>query len=468
MTRQPVHTVVARRWLAVVAAAAAALAIACATRAPRSAAARGPHAAASATQAFAILRDRCEHCHNEDKAKGGLLITDYAALLAGGEHGSAIIPGESAASRLVQMIEGTVSPRMPHKEDPLPRSEIDVIRQWIDAGALPAESGDAAPGRDVRVPDLKPAVPVAGAVAAVAFDPGARRIAVGSYKSVHLMGLADRRWTATLPGHADLVRALVFSPDGRRLAVAGGPSGRFGEVKIWDVEKASPKVVVTIQGHTDTILAVAFSPDGATIATGGYDKVVKLWDVSTGKLVATLKEHQDAVYAVAFMPGGRQLVSAAGDRTLKVWDVATAKRIHTMSDALDSLYAVAVHPSGSVIAAAGADRTIRTWSWNAAAPPGESPGALTASTFAHADAVLRLAYSPDGTTLVSGGADRVIKVWDARTLREVHRLEAQPDWVMALALSADGKWLAAGRYDGTLGLYALPADGPGEQFVVPR
>ena len=55
-----------------------------------------------------------------------------------------------------------------------------------------------------------------------------------------------------------------------------------------------------------------------------------------------------------------------------------------------------------------------------------------------------------------------IKVWDARTLRETQRLEAQPDWVMGLALSADGRWLAAGRYDGTLGLYALAPDGPGE------
>ena len=94
---------------------------------------------------------------------------------------------------------------------------------------------------------------------------------------------------------------------------------------------------------------------------------------------------------------------------------------------------------------------------------------LSGSTFAHADAVLRLVYSPDGATLASAGADRIIKVWDARTLRETHRFESQPDWIMGLALSADGKWLAAGRYDGTLGLYALPGvSSPGEHFVVPR
>ena len=45
----------------------------------------------------------------------------------------------------------------------------------------------------------------------------------------------------------------------------------------------------------------------------------------------------------------------------------------------------------------------------------------------------------------------MIKLWDAATLKEKQAFEAQPDWVMGLALSADGKLLAAGRYDGTLG-----------------
>jgi WD40 repeat protein len=170
------------------------------------------------------------------------------------------------------------------------------------------------------------------------------------------------------------------------------------------------------------------------------------------------------VYAVAFLPGGTQVASAAGDRTIKIWDVAAGKRLITINDPLDAVHALAVHPSGTRIAAAGADRMIRTWTWNASAPA----ATLIASTFAHGDVVLGLSYSPDGSTLVSAGADRVIKLWDAATLREKQLLEPQPDWVLGLALSADGRWLAAGRYDGTLGLYALGAGRSGEHFVVPR
>lgn len=449
---------------------AALLAVACAARAPR-VQNRSPSASVSFSQVGEILRESCEHCHNPDDEKGGLLMDSYASLVAGGEHGNALVPGDSASSRLMQMIEGRLKPRMPYKEDPLPRAQVELIRRWIDEGAPGPEAADgpAVTRREVEIPDVKPLVPSAGAVAALAFDPATRRIAVGSYKSVHLMALADRKWTATLKDHADLIRAVAFSPDGKRLAVAGGPSGRYGEIKIWDVTAAVPKLVSTIQGHRDSILAVAFSPDGGTLATASYDKLIKLWKVADGKVLATLKEHSDGVYAVAFMPGGAQLVSAAGDRTVKIWDVSTGKRLFTVNDSLDAVYTAAVHPSGRSFAAAGADRMIRTWAWNGdGTSAGGNTATLLASTFAHGESVLRLAYSPDGATLASAGADRVIKLWDAATLKEKQAFEAQPDWVMGLALSADGKLLAAGRYDGTLGLYGLDGGRAGEQFVVPR
>ena len=448
----------------------AVLAAACAARAPRIQSG-STSASVSFSQVEEILRESCEHCHNADDEEGGLLMDSYASLIAGGEHGNALVPGDSASSRLMQMIDGKLKPRMPYKEDPLPRAQAELIRRWIDEGAPGPEvtDGPAAARREVEIPDVKPLVPASGAVAALAFDRATQRIAVGSYKSVQLMTLADRKWIATLKDHADLIRAVEFSPDGTRLAVAGGPSGRYGEIKIWDVSVSVPKLVSTIQGHRDTILAIAFSPDGRTIASASYDKLIKLWTVADGKVIATLKEHSDAVYAVVFLPGGTQLLSAAGDRTVKVWNVSSGKRLFTVNDSLDAVYTAAVHPSGRSFAAAGADRMIRTWAWNAeTSPGGGNTATLQASSFAHGESVLRLAYSPDGAILASAGADRVIKLWDAATLRERRAFEAQPDWVMGLALSADGRLLAAGRYDGTLGLYSVAGGGSGEQFVVPR
>ena len=127
----------------------------------------------------------------------------------------------------------------------------------------------------------------------LAWQPGGGQIALGGYKEVRIVDAASSRVLATLPDHADAVRAVAFSRDGKLLAAAGGLPARKGEVKIWDV--AARTVSATITGHSDCIYAAAFSPDGATLATASYDKLIKLWDVHSGKEIRTLRDHIDAV-----------------------------------------------------------------------------------------------------------------------------------------------------------------------------
>src|ERR1035438_3219017 len=132
--------------------------------------------------------------------------------------------------------------------------------------------------------------------ASVAFSPDGKVIAVGSWQEVRLLDAATQQEVGKFAATSDMVRALAFSRDGRRLAVAGGSPARFGEVQVWDV--ASRKQIAQWRGHDDCIYAVAFSPDGSRLATGSYDKLVKIWNVANGELVRTLKEHSDAVLAV--------------------------------------------------------------------------------------------------------------------------------------------------------------------------
>jgi mono/diheme cytochrome c family protein len=467
-------------WLACVGALAAATA--CTAKVPVVAPPSRPAAlpVVSFIQVKEIFDERCLSCHSARKAKGGLRLDTYELLMKGGDSGEVIVPGQSPESLLVRLLEGKARPRMPYREHPLPQEQIALVRRWVEAGARAPAAGEIAPSANaaVAVPDVKPTVPVLAAAASIAFDPSGARMAAGAYRAVHIMDVARREWVARLDGHADLVRAVTFSPDGKWVAAAGGQPARFGEIKIWDA--ATGALVRTIRGHVDSIYAIAFSPSGDRLASGSYDRLVKIWDPATGQEVRTLKEHSDAVFAVGFMPGGTRVVSAAGDRTIKIWDLASGRRLFTISDPLDAVYALAIHPRGTEIAAGGADRIVRTWTWSegaTGAPVAGAPSArpvragveatLRRSTFAHGDAVLRLAYSSDGATLVSTGADRIVKLWDADTLREKRALDIQPDWVMGLALSADGKWLALGRYDGSVGLYDLSAGVRAQHFTVP-
>jgi WD40 repeat protein len=68
--------------------------------------------------------------------------------------------------------------------------------------------------------------------------------------------------------------------------------------------------------------------------------------------------------------------------------------------------------------------------------------------------LLSLVWSPDGKIIVTASTDGSIRFRDAK-LDLLGVIDRQPDWVEALAISPDGKWLAAGRYNGSLSLYDI-------------
>ncbi len=396
-----------------------------------------------------ILEERCTGCHAAGVKMGSLVTDTYEDLVKGGSHGAILVPGKSAESRLVKYLTGELKPAMPMDGRHLTKGQVDLFVRWIDAGAKgpsPEETAQlkAAQARAAR-PAVKPRGPVRPSVFAMAWSPDGTMLALARFKSVTLASGGTGKTMATLDGHAETVRAVAFSQDGRWLAAAGGMPGKNGEVKLWDV--ARREAILTWGGHSDCIYAAAFSPDGKMLATASYDKLIKLWDTATGKELRTLKDHIDAVYALAFTPGGRRLVSGAADRSVKVWNPETGERLYTMSEPLDGINTVAVSPDGRMVAAGGADKSIRIWEL------GEKEPRLLESLMAHEDAILKLAWSPDGKLLASAAADRTIKVLRASGLSEVKLLSGQPDWVYGLAFSPDGKTIAAARFDGSLSAY---------------
>jgi WD40 repeat protein len=290
--------------------------------------------------------------------------------------------------------------------------------------------------------------PVRPQIGAVAYRPDGRMLAVGTFKSVRLVDTATGKTIASLDGEAEQVRSVAFSPDGKLLAAAGGFPAQKGEVKIWDVD--ARKVVASISGHHDCIYAVEFSPDGKTLATASYDKLIKLWNPQTGEEIRTLKDHIDAVYDLAFTPDGKRLVSVSADRGAKVWNPATGERLYTMSEATDGLNTVALDSTGTLVATGGYDKTIRVYAL------GEKNAVLKTSLIAHEDAILRLDFSPDGKTLMSTAADKTLRAFKVDDLSEIKSYPLQPDWVLSLRFSPDGRKFAVGRYDGSLEFYDAP------------
>jgi len=154
----------------------------------------------------------------------------------------------------------------------------------------------------------------------LAFSPNGKVVATPTQGRIALWEVATGERRCRLAGSSGAVACLVFSPDGRWLAAAGGEE----VVRLWDVQTGELRRALT--GHTDGIQALAFSPDGKRLASGSADQTVILWDVATGKPLRRLEGHRGAVQALAFAADGKRLVSASEDTTALVWDLATPPR----------------------------------------------------------------------------------------------------------------------------------------------
>lgn len=414
----------------------------------------------------AVFRKYCTVCHNSDDAEGKLVLQTHAGLMKGGKTGPAIVPGKSAASLLVRLIEKRAKPFMPPKDNAAPtKSEIALVRAWIDAGAKP-------PLDDSPLTLTVPRVPTVGRVRqpinAVAVSPEGLWFAAARTGRIDLFGTADGKPRGAITGLPGQVSDVDFSHDGRLLLAAAGEPGLFGEARIYDVSRgaAKAKLIRTVRGHHDSLNATALSADGHLLATASYDRTILLWDVTTGKRLRELKGHNGPVFDVAFDPRGRFLASASGDTTIKLWHLKTGQRLDTLGEPTKDQYAVAISPDGRYIVGGGVDNRVRAWEITADGREGTNP--IRFSRVAHQSSLIDVAFSPDGRILATSSEDLSVKVWDTSSFTQLKQFPQQPDWPATVAFTHDGRGVLVGRLDGSSEVLSLKGvDEGGRVAIVP-
>ncbi len=86
-----------------------------------------------------ILNEKCLNCHNANRAKSDLILTDYQSIMKGGKNGDAIVAGKAKESLLYKyiLLPMNDSLHMPPKEKlQLDKEEIKLIGWWINTGAV--------------------------------------------------------------------------------------------------------------------------------------------------------------------------------------------------------------------------------------------------------------------------------------------------------------------------------------------
>ena len=83
-----------------------------------------------------VLARRCAACHGVLKRRAGLRLDTAAALLRGGDSGSALEPGEAGESLIFDRITANGDRRMPPEGERLTDQEVAAVQRWIESGAI--------------------------------------------------------------------------------------------------------------------------------------------------------------------------------------------------------------------------------------------------------------------------------------------------------------------------------------------
>ncbi|KND00356.1 uncharacterized protein SPPG_04680 [Spizellomyces punctatus DAOM BR117] len=208
---------------------------------------------------------------------------------------------------------------------------------------------------------------------------------------------------AVLEGHTSRIWDVASSKTGSTLASASGD----GTVRLWDVKQNKTQCLSTFEEGSGDVYSVKFHPAGRHIATGGYDKIVRLYDIERGAVVKTFAGHQLSVSQTIFSPVGNLIISGSKDNTIKFWDIVSGLCIRTITSHLGEVTSVEMSSNGTLLLSSSKDNSNRLWDVRMLRPIRKFKGHQnTSKNF------VRAGFAGDAL-VVGGSEDGIVYIWDA-------------------------------------------------------
>ena len=390
------------------------------------------------------------------------------------------------------------------QQKPAPGTPQAAEAPKIAVMAAPPGSQENPPG--AQTPDRLLEAGHTNGIYALAFSRDGRWLASGSEdKNIVLWNTTTGEEVRKLKGHSAAVTQLAFSPDGKRL-VSGDQKGG---VKLWDFEAGRVVYSTSLHGW---VKFLAYSADGQVWAASVDPQAeaamsrIEIHDAATGKIVRTIPTDWYAINgitALALVPDGLLVGSGAlspddgADGSVHVWNLASGQLLKTYPGMARAFSAdgrwmarvypgdeskvtfvdlasgqekqtilvrhsthISFSPDGRQIATTG-DIASELTLWSV--DTGKEIETLPADKSYGSYGLLAVAFSPDGKVVAAAAySGFAIKIWDVAAARLQRTLHGQ-SVVLGIAVSPDGRWLAAGSQE-ELSVWDLAA---GKRIVTP-
>jgi len=257
---------------------------------------------------------------------------------------------------------------------------------------------------------------------------------------------AQRAELVVQTGHAESVRSLAFSSDGRLLASVGNDN----TILIWNLE--SGQEIRTFKGHNTAVTAVAFSSNGKLLATVSHaEYLIKIWDIEAAREVWSSGIQRKNVSR--FSGNQKHLISFSPDGTY----LAVGKSEDEDSDGPPKPPPIPLAPLNRDLNEAPEQYEKRRKEYETAAKRRReeeerrkytidiwnvNDGQKAKELSGHADHVRFVAFSKGGKNLLSGSDDKTIKIWDVESEKVIRELKGLTRRITHLTLSQSDKLLA--------------------------
>ena len=298
----------------------------------------------------------------------------------------------------------------------------------------------------------------------VSFSPDGKMFAIGRRRDtdcfIDLLDTSSGKQLKTLKVPRGRVDSLIFSPDGKMLV--SGDGGR--DLHVWNISTGKHLGILRTKGDMGVRNRyVSFLPEGRTVAYTGNDGSIHLWDL---KMRCYLKIFTGQAGNVSLSPDGKLLVCRSDDGTICLSKIATLdpwKKLKIYVEAMVTNFS----PDGKMIACGDSGSTFDLWDVSTGKYlemlkgsrefyilreifdkrqryPEMFKGEILPEIFKEdGSTVSSISFSQDGKRLACGTDDGTLGLWDLSSQKHLRMLKAHTGEVSSLSFAPDGKTIAS-------------------------